>query len=510
MRPTGRLATLILCVSCSGETTPPSEFDPSLAKDTSLVSFDDGVLTTASIGQALAVKIHAQKSSMRLSAWLEGDYADASLASDDLLVQRSIATIQVNPPSRPREFTLVVQDDGGRHNSIRIRASANGDASLRVIPRYSGRRAVPDLWAVVFPDRTCDDAIRSDDFESKYFVSNNSGVLSFDHVPAGKQLAVVARVRSYAFGCVDLRPLAPNSSSDLTVTVRDEPLTLSRTELDATLSIQFDTQASLGWDTIQKTAINRLLDAFATTQVPEEDQLLDAFERVSVFHQGELATRRVQGAWKSIAASWVSSHGYIRSPASKTLGLAKSAATGPMNVRITSATDGATVAVSTFGVVPAGAFFQANSTFTYVAGADDSLTLGGVLKLDPVGMMATVGDARAGQDVSGVTGIADSIRKSLSCTQFAEALQANDSTGLCGVSCLTDICNKSISDMWSRALVAAAYMVRLDITAGGKATIGDHAEPSAFDGTWVGSASATDPTIAAFPMGGWARGTAVK
>jgi hypothetical protein len=493
----------MLLAGCSP--AAPSNADASVGPDSRL-SFAIGTLLNAVVGQPIHLELVASNNAQAVTLWLEGKYLDASLAADLVALQAGRGTVVLRPPTEQATFDLVARSDDGRQVRLQVSASPSGKAVLVVTGKYVGPRSQPDFDTLVYPDETC--ALLNAASETQYSGHSSSDTVTLNGIPAGRPLAVVSRIRGYARGCVDRRPLLPDSAVAVSVTVRDVPIDL-KAPLDATLAVDFTADSSGAWSDAQLISITRVVDAFHPAGAISSTWLLELMDAVSGANQGEMRTRRITGKWDTVTSQWLAnrSGGGIRNSARSALLAARTGVNGPLFARIDDASQGtAQVTISSFGQLAGAAMLRTPTRFTWTADASDTLTLKGEIVLAMPALLAAAGDERARQ--SGGANIATAIATSdVACAGLASALAAADTTGLCGATCLDSLCRTAIASAWNSAVAPTqSQEVHLSVSAVALAVVGDLAQPTAFSGTWVGVVSAPDGSFPQFTIGGGASG----
>lgn len=496
-----------LLIACS-PTAPLSNSDAPTPQESRL-AFEAGTLLNAVVGQPIRIELVASDEAQAATLWLEGKYLDASLETDTVTLQAGRGEVVLRPPTEQAEFDLVARSDDGRLVRLQVSASPSGSAALTVTAKYVGRRPQPGFEVFVFPGKTC--VLLTGESETQYAGRSSSNAVTLTGVPAGRPLAVVSRIRGYAQGCVDRRPLLPNTEVDVSVTVRDVPLDL-RTPLNATLAIDFTADSASAWSAAQLVSITHVLDAFHPAGVASSTWLLELIDAASGANQGELRSRRMTGKWDAVTSDWITKRGgSVRNAAKSTLLAAQTGVNGPLFVRIDDASLGtAQVTIASLGQLTGTAMLRAPTRFAWTADASDTLTLKGEIVLAMPSLVAAAGDERARQ--SGATNIATAIATNeIECTGLAGALASADTTGLCGATCLDSLCRAAITSAWASASAPRqSQEVRLSLSAVAGAIVGDAAQPTAFNGTWVGIVSAPDGSFPQFTIGGSAKGEPPK
>jgi hypothetical protein len=475
----------------------------------SRLAFQAGTFLSAVVGQPITIELLASSKALATTLWLEGKYLDASLETDTVDLKAGRGEVVLRPPTEQAEFDLVARSDDGKLVRLRVNASPSGTAALNVTAKYVGRRPQPAFDVFVHPERTC--AVLTGTSETQHSGRSASSTVALTGVPAGRPYAVVSRIRGYAQGCIDRKPLLPNTEVAVSVIVRDVPLDL-RTALNASLAINFTADSSTAWSGAQLVSIARVVDAFHPASVTSSTWLLELIDAVSGANQGELRARRMTGKWDAVTTDWIAKRGGdVRNSARSALLAAQTGVNGPLFVRIDDASQGtAQVTIASLGQLTGSAMLRTPTRFAWTADASDTLTLKGELVLAMPSLVAAAGDERARQ--SGATDIATSIAtNAIGCAGLASALAAADTTGLCGATCLDSLCRSAITSAWASATTPLhSQEVHLSVSAVASAVVGDAAQPTAISGTWAGVVSAPDGSFPQFTIGGTAKGEPPK
>ncbi len=506
------ILTVGLGVLACNPPAPPGKVDDAAVVEESRLAFKAGAHLDAVVGRPTHVELVASDKAHIVALWLEGKYLDASLESDTVALKGGTGDIVLRPPSEQAEFDLAARSDDGRIVRMKVNASPSGTATLNVSANYLGVRAKPEIAVLVYPNITCAEVTAKS--QTQYATHAASTSVTLTDIPAGRPLAIVSRILGYAEGCINRRSLLPDTAADVSVTVRDTALNLA-TQLDATLAIDFTTDSAKAWSDAQLVAIGEMTDTFHPEAAMSSTWLLALMDANSAAHQGEFRSRRMTGKWDAVTSSWLVKRGAnIRNSLKSTLLAARAGVSGPFFMRIDDAHDStAQVTISSLGLIPAivldptkVVLLDTPTRFAWTADPSDTLTLKGEIVLAMHTLLAWAGDERA--RIDGETNVATAVATTdVDCTGLSAALAAADATGLCDAKCLSTMCKTAITSAWKQASVTAqSQMMHLSVSAVASAVVGENAQPTAFNGTWVGVVSAPDGAYPQFTIGGSAKG----
>jgi hypothetical protein len=441
-----------------------------------------------------------------VSVALEGDYQDARLGADDVVLAGGRGTVKLRTASAPTTFRVVARAPGdpSTAQALDVAVSANGFATLRAIPTYAGKRPSASILATISTDHACADLATAPPPDSAPWTAAPAGIPIALSVPAGVPLAVDARVAHYAFGCADVAPLAAASSLDVSVAVYDAPLALAQTNIDAMFSFNADAAATSGWGATLDAAVTRVAGAFFGSSTPEGTALLDAVRATiaSPSDQQQFEAARTNGGWDAKTATWLTAHApaagqsAIHDRAATWLVAAKATAPGPLLVHLAGGTTAATAAVTptSFGSLSASAASIAPpAPFDWSADADDTVHVQGAVDLASTPLVAHLADAQAAAQNAATADVPSAIAAAIDDAGLAASLVGSGvSYGTCATACTADAFRAALIAVWTQASASPAGAgddVHVAITASAPATVGDHAQPVGLAGAWIGQVS---------------------
>lgn len=459
----------------------------------------EGTLTLAP-GEVRKVAVHGSgEGALSVAFSLLGNVGDAFVEASVVETDgQGVATAVLHAPNQATTFTLraaLVGDDGhlGSGAELSVAVSDEGFGAVRVLPQYTGKRAVEVWTASVVARTTCADlsSVLPGEPEGSLVATASPGAAPLvDNAPVGPSLAVTLRAGHYAWGCADVSTLAAGSTLDVKVTVFDKPVVLAATDLDLNLDFQPDPLA------FQKLADNAgylLREGFAPSALDESTVLLDQMSLSLPPAQIEpFIKQRLAQDWDELAADHFSSlDASLRDHLSVWIdaGLPLPAGTLTGNLKAKEGEDGlALLTVGTLGGISAeAAGIPETSAFTWTADPSDALSLKGLIHWQPsrlVGQLALTG---ATKEIQGVSSVPEALGFAADCDGLAVKLGSFPG---CDSACLAALCRTAIATRWDAALSAstdAGILGHIAITAAGPATLDDQAQPVGFDGVWVGS-----------------------
>jgi hypothetical protein len=485
------------------------------------VSFEvQGVLTTAP-RQSIDVGLHVDGPDTDVSIHLDGDYADASLSSGVVTTSGGHASVTLHAPAVPATFAIVAHAPGGPEARLDVAVSASGFATLHVTPTYAGRRPSDVVTASVFVKTTCADlatAVARGQFQdgTPTAAGAPATALTLPSVPAGTRVAVAARIKLYAVGCVDLDPLAADSTRELALPVLDRPMALGAIDLTSSFAFQPDATQLAGWNQMLDAAIARATNAFVPQSASESTSLLAAMRAlVPSASQAAFDAASTQYGFDARATTWLSQHmPTMRTRALAWMNAGKAEAIGTLSLRIVPATSPgfATFVLSSFaGLDTAAIGMTASAPVSFGADADDVLHMAGTIHLWSTALVCETADARARQIVPGSSDSASALATGIDCAGLATALVGSGASYAgCDATCTAALCRSALVSMWKGAHDAASNAgddATLDVTASAQATVADDASPAQFSGGWVGQVASSQTSFPSFDMKGAAQGT---
>jgi hypothetical protein len=435
---------------------------------------------------------------------LSGDYADAALSAQQVTLSETVTQMTLASSSTTSSFLIVARvGRPGEQESVALHVTVTTSglhATIDASPVYAGLRPATTFYAAGFELSTCAElTANAPDASTVAWTSGPNGVAIGVGALAVERVAVQMRLGHYAFGCADVAPLAPGTTTAILVEIYDVPMALSLTNLSAGFSFTPDATASSGWAMTMQAAVARIEGAFFGSTTPDGTALLDAM-RAGIATSGAQAQfdlKRQQGGWDTLAATWLSTRGATISARADTwLTAATTDGIGPLGATIGNGTTNGTapVSVATFGSLTSeAAGITQPSSFKWTADANDTVHLSGEIDLTSTPLVGHEADGHAASSASGATDVPSAIALGIDCTGLASSLVGTGvSYGTCNAACTTTLCGTALATAWKSAIAAApggADVVATTITASAQAKVGDLAEPAYVEGGWLGVVS---------------------
>lgn len=457
--------------------------------------------------QALSLTVRADPPGpFKVRFTLPTDDASAPL---DAVLDGSVSTTDANGEARvlltaPSTGTsFVVRASIGDLATIReLLVVDTGSTSVLVKPAYSGRRPIESWVASARPNETCASAtglVPSDGTVTAPAVGRDEEPLIRD-VPAGVPLAIVLRSGHFVSGCASVEMLPAgleDRPSSVEVTVLDRPIDLTQTKLAVSFGLATPGAA---WGNLLTSSTEAIQASLLAGSVDDPEALLEAMWTSASASQrpGLDAARQAEGWDNLVRARWgggASTH--LRSavlawlvPASADFlrgGWLLEGSLTPIDQK-SAELDLAKAA----GLSPARAGFTDPALLTWSAGADDNVVLGSGLYFSASRLLTGLGErwALAGYTEAPSAGAA--LAEALDCTGLGGALTAAGADQAlafddCTATCLAELCRAAAARIWLRGREATSTTpTELAITAAGAARVGDAAELSGIEGSWVG------------------------
>jgi hypothetical protein len=528
------LAAAVGGAGCSGGSS--SDAAPALGEGTTTpseaeVRFDvDGVLT-ATLTQHVGVSIVVASPPQPVAVWLDGDYVDASLdASDVVAGADGRAELTLRAPTVPAYFTLHAKLPSGASAQLDVSVSAAGYGGLVLTPSYQGSRGVLQVVGSVFVGGSCSDVLKGPLADGAPLAAVTVGQdVTLKHVPAGVRLAAFVRSGHFAAGCTDVDALAPGASPAVKVSLYDVPMALAKTNLDVTLGVQAQPADHDAWNAMLDAAATQAADAFFPTGTSEATTLLDAMSALVPAGGGtgttptnatQFSVSRTGGTWDVKTSQWLAARPpTMHARAAAWMAAGRPDAFGDLGVHLAPGPSVglASVDLATFGALDANdAGFSTNVAFGWLADSTDGVHLSGSVDLRPTALVTAVANREAAAAVAGAPSVPSALATpaQIDCDGLAATLVGGGGSSYqgCDVGCTAALCREALETRWQAARDAsmtAGKELHVAMTASAHATVGDTAEPTGFDGAWVGQVTSTPPGIA-LRLGGPAHGAAAK
>jgi hypothetical protein len=118
--------------------------------------------------------------------------------------------------------------------------------------------------------------------------------------------------------------------------------------------------------------------------------------------------------------------------------------------------------------------------------------LGAELELDPARLLLSGADRQAEEEVESAASVSEALAELVSCDVVADTLigyglNAGDANLDCDSDCVVDLCREAVAELVSRASDATRDApARIELAVSGPGQVGERAELSALDGSWLG------------------------
>jgi hypothetical protein len=384
-------------------------------------------------------------------------------------------------------------------------------ATIRVQPVILGHRTAPSWYASVHVNETCANVkgVPPEDADEgePWGLARAQDATVIMGVPTGVPLAVTLRSGHFMGGCqtLDMLPAeATQTPPVVLVNVLDRQVELAASSLSLSLGLT-ETGA---WDSVLARATTSVLAGlYGATGVGDADALLDAM-------QASLPTESQQQSFQNarLAENWNAVVGKKWGSATKmtdlvsgwlAAGKAKLGAGDHVLVGFLAATGGtkANYALETVAGIPAGdAGFSKDAQVTWSASPDDTVVMSTFMYFSSSRLLTALAEPAILMAHDGAGSVGAALSTELSCEQVGDALAAagtDPELGYdgCNGACLGDLCRTALVAIWQRARDSAAP-IQLGIAATGQGFVGDEAQLSGMNGTWVGELIDDDDKLA--------------
>lgn len=427
--------------------------------------------------------------------------ADAVLDADEVDTDaEGVAHVTLIAPSRPARFDVRASSTSPAQ-AVRqtVIVSATDVTTLRVRPSYSGRRQITEWTATASaqPGVSCNDLAGNPPPDGEHSNTAPLGTsLEIADVPVGVDLAVTVRAGHYIGGCVNVPALSEGDGNQVLVFASDRPLNLDGTFLSLSLGA---TEPHPAFDKLLQGSASLAENALLGSAKNDITALLDEMREVAPAAGREaFSIARTQNGWDSAleSAFGKSSARRMRDPAQRwlTAGLLALDAPNALVGYLSPKGNAASFTLSTVGTAtPSSAGFPGFFEATWSGDSNDTLLFGMDLNWEPSRLVTTLAVAPALSEFPQATSIENALSLSVGCAQVGQVLLAsgvspgNIAFASCDESCTVSLCSNAVAAAWGKAqLSSGAEVATLSITASGTARVGDEAQATQLDGTWLG------------------------
>jgi hypothetical protein len=470
--------------------------------DASVSFVGDGGLALAP-GEARTLRIATDPpDAYQVSFALLGEAMDATLGDASVVASADgEAEVQLRAPSSATLFRLRASIKDGGSAEIEVSVSDEGFGTIRLVPRYAGKRNVESWDGAVVAHTTCAElgSLPPGELEGALEASAPpaSTPLIIDNAPVGPTLAVVVRAGHFVWGCKDETHLVAGKALDVEVDAFNVPMNLAATDLAVSLS--FDPEDPQAYQALVSGAATVLAEAAFPPEASEVATLLDAIASLAGSDAPAYESARSAGAFDEVAAShWTANGLSLRSQigAWALAGLPASASLTGALLGDAATTGKAKLTLDTIGGLDAmAAGSLAENEVTWTADPDDTVHLGGAVTFAPARFAGASALLAAQAALPAATSVGEAMAALVDCPALAAQLGP---FGNCDVACHAALCAAALAERWQTGLAttdAKAKLGKLSLTASGAAHVDDVATPVSFSGSWLGEASAVGASV---------------
>jgi hypothetical protein len=314
-------------------------------------------------------------------------------------------------------------------------------------------------------------------------------------------LAVTLRAAFFASGCLEIDELLPDVLNTIEVPVTDRPLQLQETDLIVRLGVD---ETSSEFDALFGATVSAASQAFVAGSSDDIEALLDAMQARSS-DSTAFGDARLLGYWDSVLLGALPSAdpNLLRSliEAWMTAGTAKLKGPNVVQGHLWAAGESPGRAYfdveSVAGVDAARAGIPVENQVSWSSDPDDVVLLGSAdrIRFPASDLITELALEPASADATGASSVPEALSAIVRCDLVGTALAASgaapgEAYAGCNAECTTTLCEHALEAMWRRARDVSATtwdFAALDVNATGTARVDDHARPSSFEGSWIGS-----------------------
>jgi hypothetical protein len=326
--------------------------------------------------------------------------------------------------------------------------------------------------------------------------------LNIAEVPIGVALTVTLRAGHYIGGCVDQAALSEGDGNQVLVYASDRAVNLSATELDLSFG---PSDSAPAFSNLMKASATTAESALLGDATSDVQALLDAMhDATNAANRDLFSTTRVAQNWDSALALAFGHDAAtrLRGPADRWLsaGLSNFNAADTFVGQLSAQGDGALFTLTSVAhVAPADAGLPSSFDASWSADSSDTLLFGTQLSWVPSRLVTALAIAPALLEFPQQTSLEAALAQSVDCSLVSQTLLAAgtapgaEAYGTCDAACLLATCTSAVSALWQRASDASgADIAQLSVTATGAAQVGDAAQITSVQGTWLGELSDGD------------------
>jgi hypothetical protein len=436
--------------------------------------------------------------------------ADNDSSPDDATLNRSEAisdaegraSVVLTGSSSPGRL-LVRAQAGNASTVVNVTVSSGAVATFDVRPIYSGKRAIDEWVASVYPRHGCDD-VRSPDPPEPAFVvrAPANHPLTLIDIPAEDRLSIAVNAGGFASGCRTLEDPWDQADEPVTVLIDDLPVNLGSTVLDFALGLGPSDRA---FTSELDAELHKITDALRGEADDDVGAILDGMSRAlsRSSWRAEFAEARDEAEWDQKLASALgrSAPTYLEDAVTRWSRAGRSAlfsshafegelTPNPADVRSPS------LELKRIGQIASDDLDVDVSSTAWSSDASDTLALATDLSWSAgalhAGLLLFSAEAETGED-----DLAKALASLLSCANVAATLGvANQGDAAdafiedCDSDCIETLCRTALHDVWQNAEDALdGRRVELSLRASGSLSVGTGAQATALDGIWAAELS---------------------
>ena len=428
----------------------------------------------------------------------DGSPRDAALDTSEIVTNSDgSGHVTLTAPSTPTTFTLRASAGSAAQAKVSVSVDAAGYTQLRVMPSYSGQRAVTEWTATARRGVTCSKLTGTPPPDGPLLVTAAPpDPLYLKKVPVGVDLAITLRAGHYVSGCVDQSALGESDDNTVLVYASDRPLNLA----DTSLALGFGPSDSRPeFDELMLTSATVAEAALVGDAKSDVAALLDTMHDVTpTLERDAFSLARTQHDWDGAleTAFGKSAARRVRDPALRWLsaGLVAFDTADALSGRLSALGSGALFQLtSVVRMTPANAGFPSAFQGSWSSDSSDTLLLGSDLTWVPSRLVTALAIAPALLEVPSASTLETALAASVDCALVGKVLlvygasPGNAIHSSCDEACATSTCVGAVAALWKRARSASGNTVAaLSVTATGMAQVGDQAEITSLHGSWVG------------------------
>ncbi len=420
--------------------------------------------------------------------------------ADSRIREDGTATVEVQAPSSPSEFTVRASLSEGASAAITVRVGVPGSGTISVTPDYGGSRIIRQWTASAYENQTCD-ALNSY-WEDGPLVATGASRATIENVSLGVPIAVTLRGGPLVAGCTTLSSLRADHLEEVVVPVTDRPVDVRTGTLSVSLGVTSSTTGFTGHleAAIQMSpaAFRDSLDSDAAALLRLMANELGASQRNTFLESIESndLVNVVQGVYGPGEPISQALRGIFSDAGAKISGTA--VVEGELEL---DGDDSTLVLSQVAGVDPAAAGFLPESRWIVGAEAPDIIVISGTLDYSPFRWLHAIATTMT-ENVPPSDVLAAAAR----CNDVGAAIvgQAQGAPfGQCEEQCLEELCASSLGVHW-QALSSGEgdSAVSLQVGLSGDAKLFGAARIESFQGSWVGRLGTGAETSIAGPAEG--------